>query len=321
IAAQTEFSDILDRIAAEAGAHMTDEGNQPIRPPVLSLGSIEARSRACHSLLSDMVIQLRPRHLSIAIQLGEAIDAMWELFGEYAQMSARTVSSLDRESVQMAERCQKAETETMQMLRAAQLLEKEVTAHAANRQEAESAFVADRDRMIEEVGALRADNERLQAQIRQMELGGSMRTTSRQSQGPSHSKSRVSRYAASPEPKQRASRVATPSSLSSTRKAPSRKGGKQLSLKQLKDFISELYESKTKYDKKCHESHIPRETLEQHLFTHLNQKYGLKSLIVDWADAVIAATKRFEKSDNDVAVFARILRNEIDEEFRFIQKQ
>jgi Ca2+-binding EF-hand superfamily protein len=61
--------------------------------------------------------------------------------------------------------------------------------------------------------------------------------------------------------------------------------------------------------------------MEQHLYTHLNQKYGLKSLIIEWASAVMAAVKKFSDEDNDVAVFGRILRNEIDEEFRIVQKQ
>lgn len=55
---------------------------------------------------------------------------------------------------------------------------------------------------------------------------------------------------------------------------------RQLTLKQLKDIIEEIYNSKTKFDQKCYENHLPRETMEQHLYTYLNQKYGLKSLII-----------------------------------------
>jgi hypothetical protein len=49
-----------------------------------------------------------------------------------------------------------------------------------------------------------------------------------------------------------------------------------LTLKQLKDIIEEIYISKTKYDQRCIESKLPRETMEQHMYTYLNQKYGLK---------------------------------------------
>jgi hypothetical protein len=61
--------------------------------------------------------------------------------------------------------------------------------------------------------------------------------------------------------------------------------------------------------------------MEQHLYTYLNQKYGLKSLILEWATSIILAVKRFQAADNDVAVFGKILRNEVDEKFRFVQKQ
>lgn len=97
--------------------------------------------------------------------------------------------------------------------------------------------------------------------------------------------------------------------------------GKTLTLKQLKDFIAEIYESKLKFDQKAVENKLPRETLEQHMYTFLNQKYGLKSLIIEWATTIINGIRRFSQEDNDVAVFGKILRNECDEEFRFVQEQ
>ncbi|CAD8162010.1 unnamed protein product [Paramecium pentaurelia] len=96
---------------------------------------------------------------------------------------------------------------------------------------------------------------------------------------------------------------------------------KTLTLKQFKDLILEIYESKLKFDQRCSDSHLPRETMEQHMYTFLNQKYGLKSLILEWVSCIINALKRYGNEDNDVAVFGKILRNECDEEFRFIQGQ
>ena len=55
------------------------------------------------------------------------------------------------------------------------------------------------------------------------------------------------------------------------------------------------------------------------MYTFLNQKYGLKSLIVEWAAAMINGVKRHVRSDHEVSLFAKILKNECDEEFRFIQ--
>ena len=94
-----------------------------------------------------------------------------------------------------------------------------------------------------------------------------------------------------------------------------------LSLKQLKDLISEIYESKSKFDEKCVENKMPRETMEQHMYTFLNQKYGLRSLIIEWVAAIVAGIKAYSAEENDVAVFGKILRNECDEEFRFVQNQ
>ncbi|OMJ67252.1 hypothetical protein SteCoe_35632 [Stentor coeruleus] len=97
--------------------------------------------------------------------------------------------------------------------------------------------------------------------------------------------------------------------------------GKILSLRQTKEVIEEIYMSKAKYDERCSENKMPRETMEQHMYNYLNTKYGLKNLILEWASSIIASVKKHSPKDNDVAVFGKILRNECDEEFRFVQIQ
>ena len=62
-------------------------------------------------------------------------------------------------------------------------------------------------------------------------------------------------------------------------------------------------------------SYIHLQTLQK---INLN-RYGLKHLIIENASAIIKATTKFANVDNDVAVFGRILRNEIEEEFRIVQ--
>ena len=57
------------------------------------------------------------------------------------------------------------------------------------------------------------------------------------------------------------------------------------------------------------------------MYTYLNQRYGLKPLIVEHASAIVKAVNKCSPIDNDVAVFGQILRNEVDEEFRFVQQQ
>ena len=80
-----------------------------------------------------------------------------------------------------------------------------------------------------------------------------------------------------------------------------------------------MYVQKVKFDKKCEENKLPRETMEQYMYTYLNQKYGLKNLIIEWAAAIINGIKTYLKEDHDVALFGKILKNECDEEFRYIQ--
>lgn len=55
------------------------------------------------------------------------------------------------------------------------------------------------------------------------------------------------------------------------------------------------------------------------MYTYLNQKYGLKNLIIEWAAAIINGIKTYLREDHDVTLFGKILKNECDEEFRFIQ--
>jgi hypothetical protein len=46
----------------------------------------------------------------------------------------------------------------------------------------------------------------------------------------------------------------------------------------------------------------------------------LKNLIIEWAAAIIFGIEKFAKEDHDISLFGKILRNECDEEFRFIQQ-
>ena len=92
-----------------------------------------------------------------------------------------------------------------------------------------------------------------------------------------------------------------------------------LTQKQLIDLIHDMYAQKEKFDKKCMDNKLGRETLEQFMYTYLNQKYGLKPIIVEWVESIIHAVKMYIKEDHDVELFAKILKNECDEEFRFIQ--
>ena len=91
-----------------------------------------------------------------------------------------------------------------------------------------------------------------------------------------------------------------------------------ISLKALKEFINELYISKTNYNIKCEQFKLPKETMEEHMYTYLYKKYGLKNLVIDWARNVIHGIKKYSKIDSTVLLFGKILKNEQEEDSRFI---
>jgi hypothetical protein len=172
-------------------------------------------------------------------------------------------------------------------------------------------FDAERRRLNEEIGWLRAENEKLQTRVRQADVSRGLSATPGRNVGISP-----------------AAGGGAGSTFGSDRGAPQLSpakvpaiGSKVLTQRQLHEVIEDIYASKSKYDIKCAETHLPRETMEQHMYTFLNQKYGLKHIILEWATAIIQGIKKYGAEDNDVAVFGKILRNEIDEEFRFVQRQ
>ena len=55
------------------------------------------------------------------------------------------------------------------------------------------------------------------------------------------------------------------------------------------------------------------------MYTYLVQKYGLRSLIVEWATAIINGVRAYTREDHEVSLFAKVLKNECDEEFRYVQ--
>ena len=89
-------------------------------------------------------------------------------------------------------------------------------------------------------------------------------------------------------------------------------------IKMMKEIINDIYRSKAEFDKKSDENKLPRETLEQHMYTYLNQKYGLKSIIIEWASNIINGIKIFSSEDSEICLFGKILRNEIEEDARLI---
>lgn len=98
---------------------------------------------------------------------------------------------------------------------------------------------------------------------------------------------------------------------------------REISLKEAKDMINAVYESKQTANDKALQGigGVPMETMEQHLFRTLEKKYGLRDLAVVHAGMLLKALQRYEAEDNDVKVFQRIFRNEVEEDFRLVQRE
>ena len=67
-----------------------------------------------------------------------------------------------------------------------------------------------------------------------------------------------------------------------------------------------------KFDQKNFDGKIARERMHQYLFTYLNQKYGLETLTIEAAASIVSGIQSYSPEDNDVCVFGKILRNEVD---------
>jgi len=70
---------------------------------------------------------------------------------------------------------------------------------------------------------------------------------------------------------------------------------KLMPLKNLKKLIMQISESKIKYNDFWVKTKLPIETMEQYLYTFLNQKYGLKPLVIDWVSAIVNSIQAYSK--------------------------
>ena len=50
------------------------------------------------------------------------------------------------------------------------------------------------------------------------------------------------------------------------------------------------------------------------MYSYLNNKYGLKNLVVEWAATIVSALRKY-CDDNDIALFTKIMKNECEEQF------
>lgn len=97
---------------------------------------------------------------------------------------------------------------------------------------------------------------------------------------------------------------------------------REISLKECKEFIDKLYESKAAANAKLAQGlNTPVETVELHMYKVLEKKYGLRSIAVEHAAMILYGIEKFAPLDNEVNVFQKTFRNEIEEDFWLVQKE
>ena len=95
-------------------------------------------------------------------------------------------------------------------------------------------------------------------------------------------------------------------------------GNRVFTLKMMKEIISNIYSSKDSFDKKCLQNKQPKQTMEEFMYTYLNQKYGLKNMVIEWATNIINGIRTFSPGDTEISLFGKILQNELEESSRFL---
>ena len=92
----------------------------------------------------------------------------------------------------------------------------------------------------------------------------------------------------------------------------------------LNDFIiliNSIYESKEKEEKTNLENGQPQETLEHHIYTYLTRKYGVKHIVIEKAFSIFSSLRKYSSINSDVLLFAKIIRNEIEESSKDFSKE
>jgi hypothetical protein len=54
-----------------------------------------------------------------------------------------------------------------------------------------------------------------------------------------------------------------------------------------------MYVWKKKQNKICQDAGQPMDTMEEYMYTYLNQKYGLKTLTIEWAMGIVSGIKKY----------------------------
>lgn len=88
---------------------------------------------------------------------------------------------------------------------------------------------------------------------------------------------------------------------------------------ELKDLVVSIYNSKSKFDTNQPDG-THRQTLAQHMFHCLAEKYKSRAKSIQKAGEIVASIKKYIE-DVDILLFGKILKSECDENYRFLHDQ
>lgn len=292
-----DFDEGLKSIMGEL-SEVLKKGHEDFIVNVYSMKAKYELALICQRKISDLVLK---KNEKVGQKLLEVQEVLGGIFQENIKNLLGLQPKLQKKMKNLKAEVELAQLESAEVLEAADQLQKESERHQHEKAKLLQIFHEERAEFLAEIESLQEENKRyLDTIIR-------------------HSKS----YAESAI----SSRSIEAKELEDDKKkfnstgGSGKSSGKVLSLRQIKDVIEEIYASKVKFDEKCTDGKLPRETMEQHMYNFLNKKYGLKTLVMDWAASIATSVKRYSAEDSDVAVFGQIVRNECDEEFRFVQVQ
>jgi len=296
-----ELTKKFDRHIQETMEELTQKLDAVVDPrmkdPFLRQGEMLLAKHKLYELCFDELCVVADSHDP---KFGQGLRKMKtvheKLFNEYPGVLHEMRPHYKRRLADMQDEVVRAERETAQLLQAAEMLEKEAEAHSEQKELMAEKFEQERNRLLQENKRLREANARLATS------GAGATDTGNASRN-----------------------NIIPQLNGASKKSPTKVSKaadvRDLSLKQLKDHITAIFASKLAFDAKCKDAHLPRETMEQHMYTYLNHKYGLRTLIVEHATSIVKAMHMYSEKDNDVDVFKQIYENRIDEEFRFVQQR
>eukprot|EP00826_Nyctotherus_ovalis_P052188 TRINITY_DN6590_c0_g1_i2.p1 TRINITY_DN6590_c0_g1~~TRINITY_DN6590_c0_g1_i2.p1 ORF type:complete len:260 (-),score=71.37 TRINITY_DN6590_c0_g1_i2:40-819(-) len=185
----------------------------------------------------------------------------------YEQVIKEFLSNIEYRAPQVQEDAKRSEAEIQGLTQAVQILEEELKAANGRLEAVQRAFEDERKTLTDRIAALEEENKK---PLRKYEII---------SRVPQDAPRDIKRHAPA---------AACPNN-------------KCMPLGQLKDTIFDIYQQKIKYDEKCVANHQSKETMEQYMYTYLNQVYGLKNLIIEAAGGIIQGIKKHSVSDSDVA--------------------